>query len=704
MLTCQTTGDGPDDLFNEDLFPKTDSSDGFASDPFKGSDPFAKDVFFPSANGEAENACDEADTSLSCAENKASTGTQCFESEFPDEDSDIEISYSREDLDAIAVGDDSSGFKPIQSSSEELMPEPVKDRRCPGQCSVESDPSGYELDLCPVSSPSKMDEHQHGPGAEEASVEDAADQGSSCVSAHHRHHHHHHHHSDRTMPEPEWISDKKQPVPHDLTSMLVTEEIKIDAEEARNAESPLSTLDPLKQVILQSDSEQNDLDLSYSSACPASFDPYGFKLSPENSSHTLVDPDEAELSPEQAENATIFDDEPTSPPPYELTFDPYGFDITACQIVRDSDPYGFKLSPDEENQVDLDLCDDHNLEEMVLTTHENDEELENFNYANQEVLKPQTYENQEVLEEYDYTLKEVPNYESFGNQEVLEPSLNNELLTSEQKELTDYSSYENQEVVETCPIINKEVLPEPLSYNNQEWVEPNNSGSNELQEFSYPENQEVLDLDNYGNQELLGFHETENKTTLISDVHLDEPQDLGVTENQKFENLCSHDNQETLDLFSHESAAGVKRYQGIVETDLNRSLSSNSSDSELASNNVQRPEPCSTNVSSVNSIIAASTYALQQAISSRSTTQDSRPSESPNTQMLFGADLGAVFEAGGYVACPDVADDLEPLNRCQQTPPQRSAPDLVQPRRPVRPPRPSLKNKEKATSGGIDLK
>lgn len=113
----------------------------------------------------------EADTSLSCAENKASTGTQCFESEFPDEDSDIEISYSREDLDVIAVVDDSSGFKPIQSSSEEFMPEPTLERKCPGQHSIESDPSGYELDLCPVSSLSKIEYH-HEFLAEEATTED----------------------------------------------------------------------------------------------------------------------------------------------------------------------------------------------------------------------------------------------------------------------------------------------------------------------------------------------------------------------------------------------------------------------------------------------------------------------------------------------------------------------------------------------------
>lgn len=137
--------------------------DGFAADPFKGSDPFAADVLFPEGKlGTGEGAAsvgDEADTSLSCAENKASTGTQCFESEFPDEDSDIEISYSREDLDAlaatdVAVSDDAGGFKPIQSSSA-----PGQGWRSRGQYSVESDPNGYEMDLGAVSPPSDVEEH-----------------------------------------------------------------------------------------------------------------------------------------------------------------------------------------------------------------------------------------------------------------------------------------------------------------------------------------------------------------------------------------------------------------------------------------------------------------------------------------------------------------------------------------------------------------
>lgn len=136
-----------------------------------------------SADEVAGNGGEEADTSLSCAENKASTGTQCFESEFPDEDSDIEISYSREDLDAIAVADDPCGFKPIQSSSEDLGPEPIRIWRSQGQCSVESDPNGYELDLSAVSPPSDIEEHSLGSLAGEVRGEMPEDHMQGEVSS-----------------------------------------------------------------------------------------------------------------------------------------------------------------------------------------------------------------------------------------------------------------------------------------------------------------------------------------------------------------------------------------------------------------------------------------------------------------------------------------------------------------------------------------
>ncbi|CAB1430733.1 unnamed protein product [Pleuronectes platessa] len=85
-----------------------------------------------------------------------------------------------------------------------------------------------------------------------------------------------------------------------------------------------------------------------------------------------------------------------------------------------------------------------------------------------------------------------------------------------------------------------------------------------------------------------------------------------------------------------------------------------------------------------------------------STNQDLAVVNAPIRNNILESDLGSVFGAGGYIGCPDVADDLEPLDR-------RSANPIVEPVRsvrPVRPPRPSLKAKEKAQSHteGIDLK
>lgn len=161
-------------------------ADGFASDPFKGSDPFAADILFPKMNAGADEAAanngDEADTSLSCAENRASTGTQCFESEFPDEDSDIEISYSREDLDATGLAQEAYGFKPIQSSSEELGAEGAPQWR--SQYSVESDPNGYELDLGAISPPSDIEEQSLASAAGDAK---ATEQGTPFFFEHFTH-------------------------------------------------------------------------------------------------------------------------------------------------------------------------------------------------------------------------------------------------------------------------------------------------------------------------------------------------------------------------------------------------------------------------------------------------------------------------------------------------------------------------------------
>lgn len=490
------------------------------------------------------------------------------------------------------------------------------------------------------------------------------------------------------MLEPDWICAIKQ---SDLPSSKVTGDDRDTAEEPGNAESSHNPLD--SQNVMKSDSHQNDLNVGYNSANSSCFDPYGFKLSPENSIHALTDPDEAELSPEDAD--LIFDGEPSSSPPFEQNFDPYGFDITACKIVRDSDPYGFKLSPDEEHQVVLDLCGDDDLEAMGPSTCENREELENFNYAKQEVLNLHAYENREVLEECDYSFQKVLNYRSTGNQEVLESSssFNEDLGTYEIKNLTDFSSHENQEVVNTCPSITKEDLPEPFSYHNQEILETNNHSSMELQSFSYPENQEVLDLDSHENQELLDFCDKEKQGTLLSSCQHDkEPQDPNLTENQELLELHSHVNQETLGMHSIENVAEVKRNPGIVETELNLSVSNNSSDSDLESNNTERLELGTINASTIN---IATSDTLNKTIN-KSAKQGPSISDSPNSQIYFGADLGSVFSAGGYIGCPDVADDLEPLNKSQENPPPKSEPEPIPPERPVRPPRPSLKVSKKS--------
>ncbi|XP_071347185.1 nestin-like isoform X2 [Trachinotus anak] len=686
------------DLFNEDLFPKTDSSDGFASDPFKGSDPFAADILFPEAiistNEVAGNVGDEADTSLSCAENKASTGTQCFESEFPDEDSDIEISYSREDLDAIAVVDDSRGFKPIQSSSEELGPEPIHGWRSQGQYSVESDPNGYELDLGAISPPSDIEEHSLGSLAGEATTETPAglEQGLSSGSAQIV--------PEKVLLEPDWTDDIEQTLSRDVTSSQGAEWVSSIEEGPRNPATPQNSLDS-QNLFNQPDSDQNrepSFELSYEPNCQSSFDPYGFKLSPEHSSHTLLDPDEAELSPEPNDNDLTFDPEPSSSQPDQLNFDPYGLDITSSQMVRDTDPYGFKLSPEEENQEVLDLCGHNNQEVMDLCAYENNEQVEPSNYSNQDELEPHTHENQEVLEHCSHSNQELLDLCNNGNHEVLESSSLDyrELVSNENQELLDLCSHDNQEVVEPYRNTTNEELLELCNYVNQEVLEPCSHGNQELLDFFHSENQEVLDLSSHGNQELLDFDSKENQEVLVSGSHNNqELLQLGSNENQEFVDLGSHDNQEVFDLLSKEVFPEANNNQCIVEPELSVSPTNNSSDSDVASEDQLGLQLSNT------SICTTSTTDTFN-ISNMSANQDLAASNAPTRHNLLDGDLGSVFGAGGYIGCPDVADDLEPLDRRQVNP----AAEPVRPVRPVRPPRPSLKAKEKAQSQtqGIDLK
>ncbi|KAM3604437.1 uncharacterized protein V6R79_011023 [Siganus canaliculatus] len=650
-------GQSDHDLFNEDLFLKTDSSDGFTSDPFKGSDPFAADHLFPEENigtdGGMENAGDEADTSLSCAENKASTGTQCFESEFPDEDSDIEINYSQEDLDAIALADSSCGFKPIQSSTEELSPQGWRSQ---GQYSVESDPNGYELDLGAVSPPSDIEEHSLGSLAGEVNTEAIQEvhQGNSVTQA----------------------------VSADEPSSQDTECVHNNQEELRDSQNVFTQLDSAENSEL-------NLELSYEQTSQSSFDPYGFKLSPEHSSHTLLDPDEAGLEPSDTELS--FD--PPSSEPEQVDLDHYGFDIASPQTTHDSDPYGFKLSPEGENQEVMDIWVHENQEEMDLCSYDNNEQVETSSNSNQEVLEPC---NQEELEHHSPTIQDPLEMSNHGNQEVLEPSYTDprEVVNNENQEVLDLCSHDNQEVVEPyC-----DVTVEPLESCNQEVLEPCSYSVQELLDFSHPENQEVPDSE--GNQESLDFGGMENQEVLASGCR--ENQDvLNVCSNQESLNLQSHDNQEILDMLSAEVFPEANNNQCVVEPEFSISSTNNSSDSDVASDDLLEFKLNNTSVCTNVKTNTNTNDAPNTAISNISATQDFTTSNTPTSHSFLEGDLGSVFGAGGYIGCPDVADDLEPIVARR---PANPVAEPVRPVRPVRPPRPSLRAKEKAQAQGIDLK
>uniref|UniRef100_A0AAV2JSU6 Uncharacterized protein n=1 Tax=Knipowitschia caucasica TaxID=637954 RepID=A0AAV2JSU6_KNICA len=595
---------GGHDLFNEDLFPKTDSSDGFTSDPFKGSDPFGAELF-PDGSHQDPGG-EEGERSLSCAENKASTATQCFESEFPEEDSDIEISYSREDLDmAGQLEEEQPGFRPIQSSSEELGPVPIRGWRC--QYSGESDPNGYELDLGNISPPSDIEELSLGSvGAV------GLEANESLTSA-----------SPITAQPQQWIS-----------------------EQALDPHSPVTPAKDSQDFFQQSELKELSLDVTCepSSLQSSSYDPYGFKLSPEHSSHTLLDPS----SPSTSEPDLVYDPEPVSPP--SSSFD--AFASHAC------DPYGFKLSPEEVNQEVLDFSPAHKLhfEDKLLVEGELEETNggNNFGKVIDFTINEDSYGNNLELKNEEGELHPANTDNTFHFHDDLESHFRNRQVEDLSEFGDEVLDYENQEVLE------------PMKLNKVVTLEEANQ---ELLDFT-PENREVLDildsskvLVEYENREVVEpaqptprFHDspmTPNQE--VPDLDNAELMDLSCFQNQE---VLSHDNQ-----IFHNREVPDKDLDGnqeIICKEANNNRSSNSSDSDWE-------------------LMGGQGQAGGAMI---------------GPGLLMEGDLGEVFRQGGYVGCPDVADDLEPL--------RRRAASVREPERPVRPPRPSLRAKEKAP--GIDLK
>ncbi|XP_028987403.1 uncharacterized protein LOC114844306 isoform X2 [Betta splendens] len=590
------------DLFNDELFPNCDLSDGFTSDPFKGSNPFSADVLFPEVNA----GTDDADTSLSCAENKASTGTQCFESEFPEEGSDIEISYSTEDLEAMTMVDESLGFKPIQSSSEELGPQPIHGWRTH---STESDPNGYELDLGAISPPSDIEEQSLWSLAklEEGVTSMVPDLKKQVLS------------------QPDW-TDTEQTLPPTVCSTQAEECVNNIKEESPDMNSVDFDNRP-------GPNQKLSFELSYNLTSEPSFDPYGFKLSPEHVSHTLLDPDEDVLNLGPTEN------------------DPFAFNTTCSHNVQGSDPYGFKLSPEEHMDEVLEYCEQNKQEPLDNFLFDN-EQVQPPSYSKGALLEPHNNGNQEVLGYCIPNDDELLDLYYNGNREVLDSSsqANKDTTTTENQELLVFS-HDCQEEVKPLSTTNSEELLEPCNCGNQEVLGPCSHGSWELLDFSCPENQETLDFES--NQEVVDFSHSENKDMLQK-----ESLELG-----------GHDNQEVLDLLKNNVLPEGNNNRCFVEPQAcvkpNRS-SSDSSDSHVASEELNPSTTSSSNACASN---------------------------------LLEGDLTSVFGAGGYIGCPDVADDLEFLDRTQT----HSVAELVKPVRPVRPPRPSLRAQEKNQSQAQDI-
>lgn len=406
-------------------------------------------------------------------------------------------------------------------------------------------------------------------------------------------------------------------------------------EKQENPATCHSSAEPLNASIQSETNQQRalDIELSYEDDQPSSsFDPYGFKLSPEHSSHTLLDPDEAELSPEVADSDLAFDPQALSSQPDQLDFELYGFGITASQVAQDSDPYGFKLSPEPENQEVLNLCSQDPSESLEPFSYGDHEQVESSNGNQPELLDP---ENQEVLD--------VSNVSNQVDQDLCN-SENMVLCCDENQELLDPFDHENQEVVGPCHDTPLENPLEPSNYDNQEVLEPGSCSTCDVRNFPQPENQEVPGLDNL---------------------------DLGVGQDYDYHDSENHGNQEVL--------PEANNNQRVTEVEVSASSTTNSSDSDVASDDLLGLELSNrTSSGPAHSLVEDVWKASQQNLP---------PSNTSFSRNLLEGDLSMVFGAGGYIGCADVADDLEPLDRR----PAKPVKEPARPVAPVRPPRPSLR-------------
>ncbi|XP_034039209.1 nestin-like isoform X1 [Thalassophryne amazonica] len=335
----------------------------------------------------------------------------------------------------------------------------------------------------------------------------------------------------------------------------------------------------------------------------------------------------------------------------------------------------------------LDVGSSENQEVPDFTNHDIQEPLNVGNMENQEVLDFTHHETQELVDVRKSESQEVLDFTHLDTQEPLDVS------NSRNQEVIELTHHETQEPLDVRNSRNQEVL----QFTHQETQEPldvRNSRNQEVLQFTHQETQEPLDVRNSGNQEVLDFTHHEREELL--DVRTNENQEMleFTHDTQQELDLSGHNNQEMADLLSMDIPEANN--QCILDSEMKASSSDSSGSSDICNS------PPSTDLLGLDfsntSIYTSST--TNTCPDDKTVIQD-HSTFSTSHNPLEG-DLCSVFGAGGYISCPDVADDLELLDNTRVN--SRVEPEP--PVRPVRPPRPSLRAKEKGQSQtqGIDLK